>query len=450
MSPAAKSWLKQTLRWGIAIGGIWYVVSNLTLRDQVLAVLDTKTNLPVRVALKHQANEDAETFDVIDPHTHEVVPVARANVVNAPDTKTVNVDLGKGPRSVQLLGMDLSGDLNKNPVATRLLVLDPATGNGQWIPPGKVPGGHQVRVPRPRVDVGLIRMVRDADQSLLWAAVFIIPLIQLIVAYRWNELLKALDIRLGQGRTLTLTLVGLFYNTFMPGSTGGDVLKAYYVAKHTPHRTRAVMSVIIDRVIGLLALVIMGGTLAAFQTDNIDCQRVAIGSGIVIFSVIVGLLIFFTPALRRLVGLDFLLSRLPMQKQVQNALQTVEILGKHPLLVLWALIVTFPVHATVVLSATFAGKAFGLPLSPGYYWVVVPVVVLVGAIPISPQGAGVMEFFAIHLTAKQGATVGQAFALTMSIRLVQLVWNLLAGIVVLRGGYHTPTAAEETALSKPA
>ena len=61
-------------------------------------------------------------------------------------------------------------------------------------------------------------------------------------------------------------------------------------------------------------------------------------------------------------------------------------------------LLAFPVHVASILSATFAGKAFGLPLTPLYYWAVVPVIALVGAIPISPQGAGVMEFFAVQLT----------------------------------------------------
>ena len=51
-----------------------------------------------------------------------------------------------------------------------------------------------------------------------------------------------------------------------------------------------------------------------------------------------------------------------------------------------------------------------------------------------------MEYFAILLTQKQGATVSQAFALTMSIRMVQILWNLTGGLFVLRGGYHQPSA----------
>jgi uncharacterized membrane protein YbhN (UPF0104 family) len=90
----------------------------------------------------------------------------------------------------------------------------------------------------------------------------------------------------------------------------------------------------------------------------------------------------------------------------------------------------------------FAGMAFGLPLHWDYYWVCVPVIVLAGSIPISPQGAGVMEAFAILLTQRQGVTVSQAFALAMSIRLVQIIWNLTGGLFVLRGGFHAPTESE--------
>ena len=42
--------------------------------------------------------------------------------------------------------------------------------------------------------------------------------------------------------------------------------------------------------------------------------------------------------------------------------------------------------------------------------------------------------------------MSQAFALTMSIRIVQILWNLFGGIFVLRGGFHVPTEKEQEAL----
>jgi len=223
------------------------------------------------------------------------------------------------------------------------------------------------------------------------------------------------------------------------------------VQKHTTHRTRAVMSVVVDRVVGLLALVIMGGVMAAYQFFTAPpqdpaahaCGRIALISALIVFGTLAGALVFYTPALRRAFGLDWIIARLPKQKQVKNAVQTMELYRRHKWVVIKSLVITFPVHITVVVSAMLASWAFGLTLSPVYYFVAVPVIVLVGSIPISPQGAGVMEYFAILLTQKQGATVSQAFALTMSIRMVQILWNLTGGIFVLRGGFHQPTAAEQ-------
>ena len=121
-------------------------------------------------------------------------------------------------------------------------------------------------------------MIRGARPSLLWLAVFVFPLTFVITSYRWHALLEAIDIAIPLGRVFTLNMVGGFYNTFMPGSTGGDALKAWYASKHTPFRTRAVMSVLVDRVIGLLALIVVGGAAAATQWEVSACRKVAIAS----------------------------------------------------------------------------------------------------------------------------------------------------------------------------
>lgn len=444
MNQRTKKWLKFTLRWGIAAAGIWYVFHNMWFRDHVLAMLEG-SNRPVDVALAEPAGDNAEMFKVRHPDG-TIVTLNRDQILNRPvqNKETIRTRDGK---SVYILGLDLSGkDLRQ---VNRLLVSDTLKGEGRWITPREVIGGYQPAVPRPRVEQGLVSMVRQADASYLWAAVFIFPITFLITSYRWNELLKALDIFIGQSRAFVLSMVGAFYNTFMPGSTGGDLLKAYYVAKQTPHRTRAVLSVLIDRVIGLLALVILGGVMAAYQYHIPACRKVALGCAAILAGVIFTLFIYYNPLLRRITGLDFLLSRLPMQRQVQKAREAMEIYRRHPLVPLWALIVTFPVHITVTVSAMLAGMAFDLPLTPLYYWAAVPVIVLVGAIPISPQGAGVMEIFAVQLIKNQGGTLSHAVALTMSIRFVQIFWNLIGGIFVLRGKLSAPpgewSAAEDVA-----
>jgi uncharacterized protein (TIRG00374 family) len=454
MKQRAKKWLLFVLRWSIAVAGIAWVISGMKLRDSALVILDPTTNRPTEVALVNPVGEDAQTFPVIDPKSNKHVEIPHDRVVNRPDVKQITIKGENGGTTrVDLLGLDLQ---NLKTVE-RFLISPLKDAPGVWIEPSAVIG-YKLQVPRPRDETGLMTLLREAMGKpwFLWAAILVFPLTFVITSYRWNELLKAVDIRIGQSRTFVLNMVGAFYNTFMPGSTGGDLLKAYYVAKQTPHRTRAVMSVLVDRAIGLLALVILGGVMAGYQyltaapgdPASHATGKVALASLGIIVMAIVGLAVFYTPILRRITGLDFILSRLPMQKQVQKAVETMGLYRRRPLLALWSLIVTFPVHMTVVVSAMFAGFAFGLKLHPLYYWVAVPVIVLVGAIPISPQGAGVMEFFAILLTRSQGVSVSGAFALTNSIRLIQILWNLTGGVFVLRGGYHAPTETEKETLEE--
>lgn len=453
MSSSAKRWVKFFIRWGIAIGGIAIVLYNISLSDRVLALGLTANNTPVQVKLRTAAPEkiSAQTrLEAIDPFSRQPIELTRDRLVNRPDRKTVVLTDG---RPVPLLAMDLADDGR----VRRLLIGDPDTAAGRWIAPNDVRGGFVLKVPNPLVDPGLASMVARADRRYLWAAMAIFPVVFAITAYRWQAILRAVGIVVPFGRTFALNMVGAFYNSFMPGSTGGDVLKAYYAAKQTPNRTRAVLSVIVDRAIGLLALVMLGGTMAAYSwltaTDPEDdatrkSLQVAVGSAAILLGVAGALTVYYVPVLRRLSGLDFLLRRLPMQTQVRKAMDGMEMYRRRPMIVLAAILMTFPVHATVVVSAMLCGMAFDLPLPWWYYFVAVPVIVLSGSIPISPQGAGVMEFFAIVLTRRQGCTIGQAFALTMSIRVVQMLWNLTGGFFVIRGGYHAPTEREQQAMTE--
>jgi hypothetical protein len=433
----ARKWLTAALRWGIAVVGVWWVLSQMSFADKILVATPDGTE---QLSLTPGDAKDSDpVFHVAGRHE----PIPRSQVLNRPAKKNEKVKLKSGGVAT-ILGLDITETAPRQYRADRLYVRQDNS-KPKWITPADLAGPYDVRVPYPRVDIGINRLVRQASQKNLWkliVAILIFPITFILTAIRWHELLKAIDIHIGLTLTFTLNMVGAFYNTFMPGSTGGDVLKALYVSHLTPHRTRAVMSVLIDRIIGLIALIILGGIAASTQWQLHQCRQIAIVSFAILALTAIGLLVFFQPTLHRLFGLDWIIAHLPAQKQVKNAIEVLEIYRRRPMLVLIALLVTFPVHATVILSAMFAGMAFHLPLSWNYYWAVVPVIVLVGSLPISPQGAGVMEYFAIKLTESRGATVSQAFVLTMSIRLVQILWNLTGSYFVFRGHFHKPTESE--------
>lgn len=432
---SAKRYAIAAVRWGIAIAGIWYVVTNVSLRDRV-TVVDPATRRPVQLRLAGYGSEADGSFALADPAPGGAAAVPREQLVRRTPKTTVEVD---GERATTL-AMDQS---------SRRLLLE-VDGKPRWADKSEITTGRERIAAYPLVDVGLSHMLRDARPALLWASLLLYPICIVLTSRRWLELLKALGIRLSAGRVAVLNLVGMFYNTFMPGSTGGDLVKAYYASKHTPWRTRAVMSVFVDRAIGLVALVLIGAMAAAWVWAGGDandpavrmCRRVALASGALLFGLAGGLFVFYHAGMRRLLRIDWILAKLPMQKQVKNAVQALEDYRRQRWTVLGALLISIPVHTVVVISAALAGKAFGLPLSWGYYFAIVPVIVLAGVLPVAPQGAGVMEFLAVLLTQRQGATVAQAFALAMAVRMVPVIWSLLGGVFVLRGDYRVP--AEDT------
>src|SRR6266550_1579807 len=320
MNQRAKKWIKFVLRWGIAVVGIWWVVAQMEFRDRVW-ILDGKNHpVPAKLSAYADKGEQSAVFEIHDPIDGHKKVVPRNQVVSRPDQKEMVVayyPAGTTRATTsethgKLLALELSDDLKR---VQRILVEDSERGEGTWIAPFQLKTPYLLRVPHPKLEVGIFTLVWLANPYLLILCVLIFPVTFLITTYRWHALLEALDIHIGLGRAFVLNMVGAFYNTFMPGSTGGDVLKAYYVASHTHRRTRAVMSVLVDRAIGLVALVIMGGGMAAYKylTAGPDdpaahaCGKIALSSARIVFGTAGGLVVFYQPTLRRVFGLDWMI-----------------------------------------------------------------------------------------------------------------------------------------------
>lgn len=77
---------------------------------------------------------------------------------------------------------------------------------------------------------------------------------------RWYVLVRALDLPFTLRNAVRLGMVGTFYNTFLPGAIGGDLIKAFFIAKDQPaRRAAAVSTVVADRALGLFGLLVFGG-----------------------------------------------------------------------------------------------------------------------------------------------------------------------------------------------
>jgi glycosyltransferase 2 family protein len=114
----------------------------------------------------------------------------------------------------------------------------------------------------------MVQALRHAQYH--WVAIGILAyvLVEIAAAFRWHVLLKVQGIHLSLPRLSGLFLIGMFYNQFLPGGTGGDIIKSYFLVKETPDkRAGALLAVVFDRFIGLVALVTITGALISLRFD---------------------------------------------------------------------------------------------------------------------------------------------------------------------------------------
>lgn len=89
----------------------------------------------------------------------------------------------------------------------------------------------------------------------LLAAAVITLTAWLVTLVRWYLLVRAQELPFTLGRAFRLGMIGFFFNSILPGSVGGDIVKAAGLAREQSRRTVAVATVIMDRVIALWGLV---------------------------------------------------------------------------------------------------------------------------------------------------------------------------------------------------
>jgi uncharacterized membrane protein YbhN (UPF0104 family) len=106
---------------------------------------------------------------------------------------------------------------------------------------------------------------------------------------RWFVLVRALDLPFTLRNAFRLGMVGTFYNTFLPGAIGGDLVKAFFIAKgQSDRKAAAVSTVVADRALGLFGLLVFGGFVGGAMwasgnekiAGNTTLQWIVIGSAI--------------------------------------------------------------------------------------------------------------------------------------------------------------------------
>ncbi|MFH1718386.1 MAG: lysylphosphatidylglycerol synthase transmembrane domain-containing protein [Planctomycetota bacterium] len=295
-------------------------------------------------------------------------------------------------------------------------------------------------------------------QMNLWvfAAVFAVFMAsQLIIGLRWWLLLRSQSIFIGFWAVVRLYLLGWFYNNFMPGSVGGDLLRAWYVTRHTDKKFEAVLSVFVDRVIGLSSTLVIavffyllflrgksvaiasgetegGGLLASVMAY----KGVLLWAGVILAVAICVLLLFR----RSRAELTRAWSQLRVHgvRTIVRLKDSAVLYCRRPLTILLAFALTVALQLMVITGFWFLGSNLGIQAGIKYYYVFFTLAWVLGAIPVSIGGAVVVEVLLASLFIRYaGVSEEAASALALCQRAVWMLASLPGAAIHLMGA-HLP------------
>ncbi len=303
--------------------------------------------------------------------------------------------------------------------------------------------------------------LRDVGKTLLGVrlSTFTIALLaymlgQLIFVIRWRMLLKVLSIEIGLLPAANLTFLGLFYNNCLPGSVGGDFLRAWYVTKHTHRRFEAALSVFVDRAIGLAGMFIMafacywfipaGGRQGDFTSKLVGVdflrkltdykQLIIIGCAVFAAAVIIFIL---TPKGRNWLNKTSKFINEHGVVLFDKTRTAARIYWGKKLIILYALVLTFACQSVSIIGIWLIGREIGAPANVKYYFIFLPVSWLLGILPISVGGAGIMEWWLKIMFVEIGVPGEQALVLALCQRFTWLIGSLPGAVIHLVGA-HLP------------
>jgi len=234
------------------------------------------------------------------------------------------------------------------------------------------------------------------------------------------------------GTVMRIFFISTFVGTFLPASVGGDAVRAYRLSKEGVVGVDAVASVLMDRLLGVVSILIVAIAGAMLARDLIDIRALFPAFAVLIVLCAAALAVVFSP--RAAAGAARALAILPRGREtgakLVNAIQRYASLH---LPMANVLLCSIAVQVLRVLQTYCLGLALGLAVPLGVYFALVPIILLIVLMPITINGLGTTQAGFVWLFGRAGVGSAPAFALSVLFLAIAVVGNLPGAVLYLKG-----------------
>lgn len=281
-------------------------------------------------------------------------------------------------------------------------------------------------------NIGTIwQAMASADPRLLILAFTLHIVGYLLCSWRWQLLIKAQGASVGLVPLAASYMVGIFFNNFLPGVMGGDIVRASDTARPLRSFTKSALTLFVERLTGMAALLI----LAFFALCLIGWDALGNDNIVWILGAVAGLialiaLILFNPRLQK--AIRYLLS-FPFMSRILRIAQGIhhaaEAFRGNKQVIAWCVLISVLFQINVIFHYFLIGHALEIPVAWYYYFIIIPISLLILMIPASINGIGLREQVFVYFFAQFGVSAAYSISLAWIAFGMVLLQAILGGIV---------------------
>jgi hypothetical protein len=246
---------------------------------------------------------------------------------------------------------------------------------------------------------------------------------RVLMAIRWLLLLRAAEVDIPAASALRIFLRSSFVGSFLPAGVGADAARAYEIASRTSRGSQAVASVGIDRILGLVAIAILGIAGLAGWAQHVDpalrlrLMAVAALGGLAVLA------IFWVDTIARaVVPLRWHATRWGWR--ILRLGDAVGAYRGHPKVLAQVMALSIAVQLVRVFQGYGLGRGLGIQVGLAYYLVFMPIAMLVLLLPVSISGFGLPQAAIVWLLRPMGVPDAESLALSTLLIVVGIIGNL--------------------------
>lgn len=274
---------------------------------------------------------------------------------------------------------------------------------------------------------------KTIDISFLIITLFLQFINLPIRTYRWKLLLLVQNIKVPFIILTSITLVGAFFNNFLPTSMGGDIVRAYEVSKHSNQTVKLVSTVFFQRLAGLIATVffcffgILIGIIIGIDLAEIRVIIILLGF-FVILSIIFSILIYNIKFLKNIKIIKAIL-QIDTKNIIKQAYSSVEVYRYHKQESMNILIVSLIAEFIVIIYFYFIALSVNQNINLLYFFIIMPIIAIVEMLPVSINGIGIREGAFLYFFTKIGIPDYIAVSMSLLFYIQKVGVSLIGGMI---------------------